>query len=296
MGRIALDDADLVAAINRLTGAGLVVRGRSASGKLGGAVFVDWPDGRPGVVTIFQGSLDEAEAVAGLLNDLRDRGLPVPRHERVVDLGDQVAFVQERLPAGPSRPLNPRRIDAMVEINERFAGALTHYPGVPPVEQWFRADCDGPQQIISLVPQGDHRAADVVGEIIRLTTSPSSVQTLAGTDLVHVDLSAANVLFDADDAATAVVDWNLGTFRGNRRVALVQARFDREWFVRRPDATTAAVSAARRLDQVLEDVISPDTLRIYWAFWLRHQLSKAFRSGSEAVIDWQLQLAESRLQ
>ena len=56
---------------------------------------------------------------------------------------------------------------------------------------------------------------------------------LAGQELVHVDLSAAKVLFDDEDRATAVVDWNLGVYRG----ALVQTRFDREWFVR-PMRTT----------------------------------------------------------
>jgi len=37
---------------------------------------------------------------------------------------------------------------------------------------------------------------------------------------------------------TPVVDWNLGVYRGDRRLALVQTRFDREWFVRRPAAET----------------------------------------------------------
>ena len=118
---------------------------------------------------------------------------------------------------------------------------------------------------------------------------------LAGQDLVHVDLSAANVLFDDEDRATAVVDWNLGVYRGDRRLALVQTRFDREWFVRRPDADDTEMAAARRLDDILHDRIAPATLRVYWAYWLRHHLPRAFRSGAPAVIDWQLELAESRL-
>ena len=118
---------------------------------------------------------------------------------------------------------------------------------------------------------------------------------LAVHDLVHVDLSAANVLFDDEDRATAVVDWNLGVYRGDRRLALVQTRFDREWFVRRPDADDTEMAAARRLDDILSDRIAPDTLRVYWAHWLPHHLPRAFRSGAQAVIDWQLELAELRL-
>ncbi len=294
-GEATPDDLEMVAAINRVTGAGLTVRGRSVFGKLGGAVFVDRPDGRPAVVTIFQGAVSDAERVARVLNELRDRGLPVPRHECVVDLGDHVAFVQERLPKGPSRMLSPRRVDELVKINDRFAGVMIDFPDVPPVAQWFLQDDDDQQPIVDLVPPGDHRAGDVVGEIVRLTTGTSSVETLAGPDLVHVDLSAANVLFDDADTATAVVDWNLGIFRGDRRLALVQTRLDREWFVQRPDADPTQVAAARHLDEILAERIEPDTLRTYWAYWLLHQLPKAFRGGSAAVIEWQLQLAESRL-
>ena len=130
------DDA-LVDAINRSTGTGLTVRGRSTTGELGGGIFVAWPDGRPGVVTVFQGGVPRARTVADLLNHLRTRGLPVPRHDLVVDLGDQVVFVQERLPSGPSRPLSPRRVDGIAEINERFADAVAGHSGVPSVSEWF---------------------------------------------------------------------------------------------------------------------------------------------------------------
>ena len=265
------------------------------AGKLGGAIFVEWPDGRPGVMTIFHGGIADAQRVASVLNRLQDQGLPVPRHELVVDLGDHVVFVQQRLRTGPSRRLSPRRIDGIVEINEQFAEAVSGFADVPPVTDWFQPAGGDPRQIVDLTPEGDRRASEVVSEIVRLTSNATNV-LLAGHDLVHVDLSAANVLFDEEDRATAVVDWNLGVYRGDRRLALVQTRFDREWFVRRADADETEVAAARRLDEVLVDQIDPDTLRVYWAYWLRHQLPKAFRSEASTVIDWQLELAESRLQ
>lgn len=292
---VTTDDAALVEAVNRCTGARLTVRGRSLLGKLGGAIFVEWPDGHPGVVTVFHGGIADAQRVASVLNRLQARGLPVPRHELVVDLGDRVVFVQHQLPMGPSRQLTVKRIEGLVEINERFAGAVACLPDVPSVTEWFRPAGGDGRQIVELVPEGDRRASDVVNEIVRLITeAPRDV--LAGHDLVHVDLSAANVLFDEDDSATAVVDWNLGVYRGDCRLALVQTRFDREWFVRRADADQIEVAAARRLDEILIDQIRPNLLRVYWAYWLHHQLSKALRIGTSTVIDWQLEFAESRLQ
>lgn len=288
------DDHGLISAINSRTGAGLAFTGRAETGKAGGAVFAEWPDGRPAVVTMFLGGISDAERVADVLNRLQDQGLPVPRHELVVNLDHRVAFVQERLPKGRPGKLSPERIDQIVEINERFAGVLGNLPDVPPVANWFQKDGD-PRRIADLIPPHDRRAHEVLREMIRLATRTSNAETLAGSDLVHVDLSAANVLFDDEGSATAVVDWNLGAYRGDRRLALVQTRFDREWFVQSPNPEPSQIAAARHLDEILTTRIPPDTLRIYWAHWLLHQLPKALRNGSATVIDWQLSMAEGRL-
>lgn len=289
-------DAELIRAVNRGTGAGLIIRGRAEHGKLGGAIYVDWPDGRPAVVTVFDGGLPAARQVADVLNHLQDRGYPVPRHELVVEVGDQVVFVQQRLPKTASTELSLRRIQGIAEINERFAGALADRPEVPPVSQWFRPPGTDPYLILELIPEHDQRAREVAREILRITTDPADEERLAGDDLVHVDLSAANVLFDDQERPTAVVDWNLGVYRGDRRLALVQTRFDREWFVRRADPDPVELAAAQLLDEILADRVPADTLRVFWAYWLLHQLPRAFRRGAAApVIDWQLALAESRL-
>jgi hypothetical protein len=110
----AARDREVVSAINSRTGAGLRAVGRALHGKLGGAIHAEWPDGRPAVVTCFLGSLAEAERTAEVLNHVRDRGLPVPRHDLVVNLNDRVVLVQERLPSAPPQRLTPVRVDAMV--------------------------------------------------------------------------------------------------------------------------------------------------------------------------------------
>jgi hypothetical protein len=186
-------------------------------------------------------------------------------------------------------------VDEIVGINELFADVLSGRPDVPSVSDWFRPAGEDRDRKFQYVPEDDRRAREVVQEIVRLTSSAED-DVLAGGDLVHVDLSAANVLFDEEDRATAVVDWNLGVYRGDHQLALVQTRFDREWFVRRADADETELAAARRLDEVLADRIAPDTLRLYWAYWLGHHIPGAFRSGDSTVIEWQLALAETRLQ
>ena len=291
-GYSAARDHELVAAINRRTGAGLRVVGRAPHGKLGGAIYAEWPDGRQAVVTRFLGPLTEADRTAEVLAYVRDRGLPVPRHDLVVGLNDRVALVQERLPSAPPRRLTPARIDAMVQINDRFAGALAARPDVPmPPLCLARGGGSCPcHEVLAAHSQRSRRVLDGIRRIGRREPRGSG-----DIDLVHIDLTAANVLFDENDRAIGVVDWNLGAYRGDRLFALVQTRFDREWFVRSPEADPVENAAAAHLDDILLDRIAPATLRVYWARWMLHQLSRAIRSASSEVVDWHLGMAESRL-
>jgi aminoglycoside phosphotransferase (APT) family kinase protein len=282
----------VVSAINRRTGAGLRVVGRASDGELGGAIYAQWPDGRPAVVTRFLGSLAEARRTAEVLAYVRDRGLPVPRHDLVVDLDDGVVFVQERLPSAPPRRLTPARVDALVEINDRFAGALAARPDVP-VRSLGLARSDDQSRRHEILKAHSPRSRRVLDEILRI--GQREPHDMVGDDLVHVDLTAANVLFDENDRATGVVDWNLGAYRGDRLLALVKTRFDREWFVRSPDADPVENAAAARLDEILAGRIAPAMLRTYWAHWMLSQLYWAIRSAPPEVVAWHLDLAESRL-
>ncbi|WP_034262712.1 phosphotransferase family protein [Actinospica robiniae] len=289
----ATRDQDIVSGINRRTGAGLRAVGRAEHGRLGGAIYASWPDGRPAVVTRFLGPPAEAERTAEVLGYVRDRGLPVPRYDLVVDLGDSVVLVQERLPSAPPRRLSPARVDALVEINDRFADALAARPDVPAPQLCLYCSGD-PCRRYEVLEAHSPRSRGVLDEILRIVgrREPAS---MAGSDLVHVDLTAANVLFDEDDRATGVVDWNLGAFRGDRLFALVKTRIDREWFVRAPDADPVENAAAAHLDEILRDRLAPDTLRSYWAHWMLYQLCWAIQSASAEAVGWQLDLAESRL-
>jgi aminoglycoside phosphotransferase (APT) family kinase protein len=285
-------DRQVVSEINRRTNAGLTVTGRALFGKLGGAIYAEWPDGRPAVVTRFLGSPVEANRTADILSHVRDQGLPVPRHELVVQLDDGVHFVQERLPSAPPQPLSPARMEAIVAINDRFADALAARPEVPVPPQCRSRG--GPDPRHATLADHGLRGRRVLEQIVRITER--APDATVGTDLVHTDLSGANVLFDEDGTATGVVDWNLGAYRGDRHFALVQTRLDREWFVRSPDADPVETAAAFRLDDILAERIPPDTLRLYWARWMLQQLDRAIRTAPPEAVDWHLDLAESRLE
>lgn len=288
------DDQRIVATINERSGAGLVLRGRAATGKLGGALWVWWPDGRPGVVTVFGGDATTAHRVAASLNELAAGGLPVPRHELVVDLGEHVVFVQERLPAPPPRRFSTAQVDAIWAVNERFARAATMLSRVSSVRDWF-LPVGGPgyDPVTRSAATHSRRAEAVVAGLVDVASS--RLDLLDGSDVVHVDLNAANVLFDSDDRATGVVDWNLGLFAGPRHLALVQTRLDREWFVRGDAPDPDETAAASYLDRLLAERVDPERLRAWWASWLLHGLPKAFADEDAAVVDWHLALAEAHV-
>jgi hypothetical protein len=199
---------------------------------------------------------------------VRDHGLPVPRHDLVVELDDGVVFVQERLPSAPPRRLTPARIDALVEINDRFAGALASRPDVPmPLLCLY---CSGdPCRRHEVLATHSARSRMVLEEILRIGwREPAS---LTGDDLVHVDLTAA--IDSSPSSKPASI----------------------EWFVRSPDADPVENAAAARLDEILRDRLAPATLRTYWAHWMLHHLCWTIQFASSEAIDWQLDLAESRL-
>jgi aminoglycoside phosphotransferase (APT) family kinase protein len=294
MNELERNDRSMINTINELTGARLELEGRAAAGALGGAVLVSWPDSRPAVVTVFHGDVAAAQRVAAAVNALAAVGLPVPRHDLVVDLGDSVAFVQQRLPSGPTQRFSEAQVNAIWAINDRFAGAAAAVTDVLPVSEWFLPEGDRTYDgVLGLARGRGQRTAAVVADLVAV--AEANVDQLGGRDVVHVDLNAANVLFDHRNRATGVVDWNLGIFTGPRDLALVQTRFDREWFVQSPGADAAETAAARYLDQTLAERIDQPRLRAWWAFWLLHWLPKAFRLEQPSIVEWHLALAEERV-
>jgi aminoglycoside phosphotransferase (APT) family kinase protein len=223
----------------------------------------------------------------------RTLGCPVPRHELIVDLEDDVvAVVQERLPGRHPERVGAAVIDTLVAANDGFAHLLADRRDVPlPVLQLAGAGQAG--QWHETLEQYSSRSRRLLREIER--TGHQSDAT-AGDDLVHPDLTVSNVLLEGD-RVTGVVDWNDGAFRGDRRFSLVKLLFDLTWEAAAPGGGRHQVqpSGLRRLEEILHDTVEPDRLRCYWARLTLTMLHWTIRSGDTEVIDLHLQLGERGL-
>lgn len=251
----------VVAEINERTGSGLELVGLAAqTGGTSSAAYVQWPDGRPGALTRTNTPLDRMHQTADLLSLVRARGLPVPDHELVMQLADgKVAVVQERLPGDPPKKVDDNDVDAIVAMNERFAGLLVDRPDVP-----------YPPAFPS-VGTGDHPWSETLGRHSdrsrRLLERIGGVDNgkpyeMAGDDLVHTDYSLGNILYDENANLSGVIDWNRGVARGDRRVALLDLRRNLATEGKQYGVQQRAVD---RLDEILATTIDPELLRIYWA-------------------------------
>lgn len=288
-GRGGPDAVGQVAAVNERSGAGLTLVGVADQGDSGGAVYVRWPDGRDGVLTRSPASPERMRQTAEILAEARAAGLPVPRHDLIVELdGGVVALVQERLPGRPASRLDAVAIDAMVAVNERFAGLLADRPDVPTPALGLGPDHPEASTAAALTAHSA-RSRRMLERIraIRETAPP----TIAGDDLLHPDLTVGNVLYESGQVS-GVVDWNWGAHRGDRHFALVRIYVDLFWSTVYPG--TVDRSAWDRLDAVVETMIDPDLLRAYWAQITLGQLTHWIGVSPEAV-DLFLRFGEYRL-
>jgi aminoglycoside phosphotransferase (APT) family kinase protein len=274
----------VISEINDRWGCGLELVGLADQvGGTSSAAFVQWPDGRQAALTRTTTALVMMQQTARVLGEARARGLPVPRHDLVVELWDgYVAVVQERLPGRQVAEVSVAVVDAFVGMNERFAGLLTDHHDVAPPPAF-------PDVALADYGWGDTlgRHSDRSRRLLRrlLELDGGRPFQMAGDDLVHTDFSLENVLFDEQGRVSGVVDWNQGAARGDRRFALIPRLGVHEHPAVRSDALD-------RLDQVLA-TIEPPLLRIYRAHW--HVLHAHYAISNrldEARIDADLLAAE----
>ena len=281
--------------VNLRSTAGLTFLGAADAGETAGAAFVAWPDGRRSVVTLAMVPSASMRRTAEILEGLRAQGIPVPRHELVVDLGDDVvAVVQERLPGRPTERVDADVIDALVAANDRFAARLAGRSDVPIPRLYL--DESGPA-----FPRHEtlEQYSDRSRRLLRRIRAIGSREPneMSGTDVVHPDFTVPNVLFAADGTISGIVDWNNGLHRGDRHFALVKLYFDLTWDASAPDGGRHRIqpSALTRLAGVLQSSTDPRTLQLYWAHWTLTMLHWVIRAGDTDVIDLHLRLGEQCL-
>ena len=289
-----LDASDLIEQLRAATGADLELIGPLPGGQVG-AALVRWPDGHDGVLTHWSDASDTSwariERTAELLDIARDAGIPAPRYELVTRLPDRIAVVQERLPGESPSRVDLALVERLVAIAGRGAGLLRGRPDVPAAELYLLRSGPGfcQHQPLTQYDERTRRLLDLVRRI-----GAESPHRMAGDDLVHLDFHPGNVLVDRTEAVTGIVDWD-GICRGDHRFALVTLRFDLAVPGADAQDRSARSAAARWLDNRIDDLVDPATLRAYWAHMGLRQVDWAIRHHGPDDVDRWLTVAASRL-
>src|SRR5579875_440741 len=253
--------AAVVAEINEQRHCGLELVGLAEQqGGTSSAAYIRWPDGRQGALSRSSMPVERIRQSAEVLTAVRNRGLPVPRHDLIFEASDgMLAIVQERLPGQPASRVDAVMMDQMAAMNESFAGLLADQPGVPPPPAFAPTRYSDAQWNGTIGRLGE-RGQRLLAQLKRL--SGGERYRITGNDLVHPDYGLGNILWDGHGHITGVVDWNWGAARGDRRFALL--RLERN-LAREGELYGAEPAAYQRLDEILANVIDPITLRIYRA-------------------------------
>lgn len=280
-----LDAPALVAAINDAFGLRLVYRGPARGGNVG-AGFVSDAAGRRFVLTWApNAAVGRHQQIAGLLDGARARGIPAPRYERVLQVGTDVAILQELLRGRAPGRVTPELIEAMLAVNQRCRGALLGRDDVATPQLYLRASGPGfcLHEPLLAYSARTRRLLRRVQEI-----GAAAPNALAGYDLVHLDFQPANVLVDESGALTGIIDWD-GAARGDADFDLVVLLFGLH-------ASGDCAATITCLRERLHTHVPPDLLRAYWAHMGLRMVDWAIRHYGPRDVDTWLQLAESGLQ
>ncbi|HEY6737507.1 MAG TPA: aminoglycoside phosphotransferase family protein [Actinopolymorphaceae bacterium] len=279
---------DVVAELNARTGSGLTLIGLADQvGGTSGAAFVAWPDGRQAALTRTRIPLPHMQQTARVLNEVRDRGLPVPAHQVLIELSDGwVAVVQERMPGRHVDRLDRTTAAAFVAMSDRFAGLLRRHPDVPPPAA-FPDRGPGYGEFEYTIGRLGPRGRRLLDRLLQIDGGKPF--RMRGDDLVHVDYSPGNVLFDDMGRVTGVVDWNMGVARGDRRYALVGLSWTSV------GRSTVPAAELALIDEALAD-LDPEVRRSYEAHRVvQHVHSSISKGFPEKRIRSDLEFAEEML-
>jgi aminoglycoside phosphotransferase (APT) family kinase protein len=278
-----LDPAKLTALVNEHSDARLTLLGPAPGGQVG-AAYVRWSDGRDGVLTVAPTDrVADLRRTAEILSTVRSHGLPVPAYDLIAEVPGAVAIVQQRLPGTQPYRADRDVVAAMVAVLDDFAGLLAGRDDVPVPDLWLRGSGPGfsLHRPLEVYDRRSRRLLDWIREV------GANGAVMTGDDLVHLDFHPGNVLVDTVGGLTGIVDWD-GIGRGDRRFGLVTLRFG----VTTQDGDAATIAW---LDEILEQRIEADILRVYWAAMSLREVDWAIRHHTASDVDRVLDLAESRM-
>lgn len=257
--------------VNAGTGAGLTLTGLADQvGGVSSAAFVAWPDGRQSALIRPPMPMAAMRLAGSVINEVRARGLPVPEYQLLFDLGDgYVAVVQERLTGRHVDLLDPTTTASFLATNERFAGLLRGRPDVPPPPAF--PSHDGGYGVFEETIGGHSRRGRRLLDRL-LTIDGGRPFRMDGDDLVHLDYSPGNVLFDDAGQVSGVVDWNFGVARGDRLYSLVGLGWGSVGQRAIPPAELTQIEGAL-------DALDPATRSSYEAHALVHAVHASIDKG-----------------
>ena len=257
--------------------------GPCAGGEVG-ASYVRWPDGRRSVLT-WMPDTAVADLRAGpfaVVDAVRAVGYPAPATELAVQIGSDVAIVQELLPGVKVDRLDLRGLEQVLELNTLQAGRFAGRDDVTAVNLYLSGD--GPGFCLH-EPLRRHSRRGAALERWVTSVAREYPECSNGDDAVHVDFHPGNMLA-RDGVITGVVDWD-GAGRGDRSLDLVTLRFG-------VHAGGADQDVVRRLDAIL-DAMPRNALRPAWAHMSLRMADWAIRHHSPDSVEQWFDLAEQRV-
>ena len=281
----ALDPLALIDLVEAATGERLELLGTSGAGEVG-AAFVRREDHSEAVLSGGP-SAAALRRAAEALELARAAGLPVPRYLEVVEHGQAVALLQERLPGRSPDRVDAQLVTQLLGFVDGLRDLLPGSLGPEPTELHLLGS--GPGYCIhESLERFDERTRELLGWVRSVGTAEGT--RLAGSDLVHLDLHPGNVLVDDAGTISGVVDWDAAG-RGDARLAWVTLLFD----LRRGAAFDRRYGqpGGRTVGRVEEQVASLDRglLRQCWAHMSLRQVDWSLRHHGRALVEHHLGVA-----
>lgn len=271
-----------VEALARSIDPALQVIGRPAGG-VSGAVY-DVRDGndRALILKLAAGDLDVDRAAASCAR-LRRRGYPAPVVVRTGRAGAVDYILSERLPGEPMTPTTIGRVPQVLALVDAQRGI-----GLPSRDRWVPAVVasvvEGRVGYCEHEPLGTYsdETRALLDRLFRIADAPDDFD-VPTDDIVHFDLSHANVLSVDGETITGVIDWE-GTTTGDAAFDLVTHAL----YTYDLDARDALLDAAA-------DRTDPRALRLYAAHMVLRQVSWSLRNADDFTIRWWLDLGTALL-
>lgn len=203
---------------------------RAPGGLSGGAWFATSAEGAPVVLkwSPAADALARYQRLLPALEELRARGLPVPRYAQVLPFAGGTLAAQTRLPGRSQDNPSPQALAELAELLTRKDDLAGPPPAADP-PRWgafvvgaLRAGRDGLATHEPLRAWSP-RSARVLERVLAVGAAADPARFPAG-GLVHLDLHTDNVLIEGQ-RISGIIDWE-GACAGDPRYDLVQFVFD----------------------------------------------------------------------